>query len=106
MRPDDITSGMLSSDAPPFSAARTPSAVASAADRLARTRDSSVDSSESCWVASTELFWPTSRSECERKAATFDSASFTRRPRSAISGSSHWVASALDCDFAACCTAR
>ena len=75
-------------------------AVASAAARLARTRDSSVDSSESCCVASTELFWPISRSDCERKSATFASASLTRFVRSAISGSSQSVASEFDCCLA------
>ncbi len=83
---------------------RTLSAVASADARLARTRDSSLDNSESCWVASTELLPLIRRPAWARYSATLASASFTRLDRSAISGASQSVAAEFDSILALPCT--
>ena len=94
------TPGSASIEAPAASALRTADAVASEAARLALTLDNSLDSSDSCCVARAALLFPSIRSERERKSATLPSASFTFALRSAISGSSQSVASALDCCLA------
>ena len=81
-------------------------AVASAAPRLARTRDSSVDSSDKLLRGQHRIVLPDQQVRLRAEGGDLASASLTRLLRSAISGASQSVASAFDCSLAPRCTDR